>query len=192
MKYILDFDGVIFNTDKLKEEMKELDIADDKRDMSVFDKLSEANPDFSFKEFVNTDALAFIAAHASDCIVVSSAFSETDRESQIEFQKKKIALSGIMDLVGVENVHVVDEFKQDVLHELKQRFEQQQERCVFVDDRERYVKEAQELGIPAVWMDRSAGGVGGFESAPVFENGYRAKNFIELIELMKIWEQKEI
>ena len=99
MRYVLDFDEVIFNTTALKEKMAALKIGEDERGLDVFDRIVEADPSFSFESLVFPGARAFIEEYGEKCVIVSSAFSinpvnNTDEEKQLEFQMEKILRSG--------------------------------------------------------------------------------------------------
>ncbi|MDC1205439.1 hypothetical protein N8083_01165, partial [Candidatus Pacebacteria bacterium] len=95
MKYILDFDEVLFNTTALKEKMDELAIPESERGSHVFKVISEKDPSFDFGELLFPNARAFLKEFGNNCIIVSSATSENgennlDSQSEIDFQTKKI------------------------------------------------------------------------------------------------------
>jgi len=157
MKYILDFDEVLFNTTKLKEKMAALGLSESVRGPVVFKQLQEAEPTFDVASLVFPGAYKFLLEHGDDCIIVSSALSEsvannTDIEQQIAFQEMKIVLSGVKDLA--HEVYVVGVSKIEVLQTLQQQYLEEGHDLVFVDDREAHVRTAHELGIKTVLMDR--------------------------------------
>ena len=159
MRYILDFDGVIFNTQKLKETMALYKIDESARSASLFDDITALDPGFDVASLVFHDALKFLQAHASECVVVSSYVStnpanDTDIPTQNEYQVVKIRRAGIPALIGDHNVHVVGASKQEALKTLKNIYDKDNEQCIFVDDRMMYVQEAQSIGIPAILMNR--------------------------------------
>ena len=159
MRYILDFDGVIFNTQKLKETMALHSIDESARSATLFDEIKAIDPAFDPASLVFPDARTFLEAHASECVVVSSYVStnpanDTDIPTQNEYQVVKIRLAGIPALIGDHNVHVVGASKQEALKTLKNIYDKNNEPCVFVDDRLMYVQESQDIGIPAILMDR--------------------------------------
>tara|TARA_B100000745_G_scaffold299914_1_gene252047 strand:- start:4967 stop:5632 length:666 start_codon:yes stop_codon:yes gene_type:complete len=197
MKYILDFDKVIFNTPVLKQKMAELGIGEDERGLDVFDRITEADPTFDFKDLVFPGALELIQEYGQDCFIVSSASSETvenntDLEAQLAFQREKIMRSGVMEYIDEKALRVVGVEKNEALAEVRDVLKAQGETFVFVDDRERYIREARELGIPAVWMDREqAGYLKGPEGVPTMLEFPRVGSFAELRELIQSWNQKE-
>lgn len=159
MKYFLDFDGVIFDTETLKKHMTEQGLENAARTASLFEIMQENDPQFAPSALVFDDARRFLLRNAAQCHIVSSYISSkphSNENSQWEraYQERKIALSGVVDIVGHENVHVVGASKAPMLSELKERCDTEGESYVFVDDRELYVQEALGLGIPAVWMNR--------------------------------------
>ena len=160
MRYILDFDGVIFNTQKLKETMALYKIDESARRAGLFDEIKALDPAFDVASLVFEDARAFIETHKDACVVVSSYVStnpanDTDIPTQNEYQVVKIRLAGIPALIGDHNVHVVGASKQEALKTLKNIYDKNNEQCVFVDDRLMYVQESESAGIPALLMDRS-------------------------------------
>ncbi len=194
MKYILDFDEVLFNTTALKAKMEELSIPESERGLDVFETITKADPEFSFADLVFPGALAFITEHGAQCMIVSSASSivaenNTDLEKQRAFQLEKIIRSGVTQYIPQEHVRVVGAEKSEVLAELQKECGDQ---MVFVDDREQYVRVAKELGINAVWMDREHKGVGRSpDGAPTMLEFQRVGSFKEFAELIATWEQKE-
>lgn len=169
MKYILDFDEVIFNTTALKKKLSECGIAESTRSAGVFDEIKRRDPSFKIENLVFDEVMAFLQNHRGDCEIVSSYISTdptktTNENTQRLYHEEKIKRSGIANIVGQEHVHVVGKSKAEVLSELKRRFDSEGEDCVFVDDRKEYVEEAQTLGIQAFWMRKEYVG-GSFEGA---------------------------
>ena len=198
MKYILDFDEVLFNTSALKEKMGALGIPESERGLDVFETIAEKDPTFDFKSLVFPGALAFVQEHGKDCIIVSSASSvtpenNTDAQKQEIFQMEKILRSGVAEYIAQERIHVVGIGKIDMLAELQRDLEAYPgEQIVFVDDRERYLREAKELGIPSIWMDRGQTGFArGPEGVPRMLEFPRVSSFKELREVIASCEKKE-
>jgi len=197
MKYILDFDEVLFNTSALKEKMAALDIPESERGLDVFATIAEKDPAFDFKSLVFPGALAFVQEHGKDCVIVSSASSvtaenNTDLEQQLAFQTEKIMRSGVLEYVGKDNLRVVGAEKSEALTEIRDILRAQGESFVFVDDRERYIREAKELEIPAVWMDREQRGfIKGPEGLPTMLEFPRVGSFAELREMIASWKKNE-
>lgn len=158
MKYIFDFDEVLFNTTALKEKMVAAGILESERGLAVFEKLEAFDPTFSCAALVFPGARAFLEAHGADCIIVSSASSitagnNTDLALQRAFQLEKVARSGVERLVSA--VYIVDTTKKETLQLIKTALEHEGEDMVFVDDRTMYIEEALGLGIKSILMDRT-------------------------------------
>jgi len=184
MKYILDFDEVLFNTTALKAKMTTLGIPESARGPEVFDLIMQKDPEFDFTTLVFSGAGKFLVDHGSDCIIVSSATSETienntDLEKQLEFQMSKIVLSGMYSLAG--EVHIVGSSKSETLQEIKNTLESKGEDLVFMDDRVRYVHEAHALGIKSILMDRSC------QKDLESSDFPRICSFTEFVELVEKW-----
>ena len=194
MQYVLDFDEVIFNTSALKEKMDELGIPESERGLSVFSRIAEADPEFNFASLVFPGAQEFIEAHGPHISIVSSAFSidpenNTNLEEQLAFQREKIRLAGMGEHIAPQNIHVVGAEKSEALHALQQQFG---EKLVFVDDREKYVREASELGVRSVWMDRGQRGyLENQEGIPSMLAFPRVGSFKEFQELVSSWEEEQ-
>ncbi len=186
MKYILDFDGVLFNTKLLKEKMDALGIPQSERSIGVFNYILQEDPDFNLENLVFDDALSFIRQNGRNCIIVSSASSikdenNTNFEKQIKFQKTKIELSGVTEFV--KDVRVVESGKQEELISIRSQFG---DGIIFVDDREKYLKEAREVGIESFWMDRGSKIIQtNHEGIPVNYEFTRVGNFNELSEILE-------
>jgi len=195
MKYILDFDEVLFNTSALKTKMAELGISETERGHEALARIEELDPEFSFTSLVFPGALKFLKEHGSDCIIVSSATSETaenntDLEKQLAFQAEKIARSEVEKLV--QSVHVVGISKKEALRELQHSLTSEGEEVVFVDDREKYVREAHALGIRSIWMDRGGKGyVTNSEGVPTMLEFSRIGSFAEFVELVEKWQNQQ-
>lgn len=191
MKYILDFDEVLFNTTALKQKMDSLGFSESEREGDVLDKIIQIDPEFDLRSLVFPGALSFLQKYGKDCIVVSSASSvtvenNTNLEAQVAFQQKKIALSGVEDLV--QSICVVGVDKTEALSEIQNEYGNE---LVFVDDREKYVKEARELGIESVWMDREGKGhLIGPEGVPTMLEFPRVGSFKEFAKYANSWKQK--
>ena len=192
MKYILDFDEVLFNTTALKAKMAELGVGEEERGLKVFERITELDPEFDFTSLIFPGALKFLTDHGADCIVVSSATSvtpenNTDLEKQRAFQMEKITRSGAHSLV--HDVRVVGTSKREELQDLQSQLENQGEDMVFMDDRERYVREAHELGIKSIWMDRAGKGyVSNAEGVPIMLEFPRVGSFADFVKLVDGWK----
>ena len=186
MKYLLDFDGVLFDTQTLKEIMVGLHIEESLRSATLFEDIVIADPTFDIRSLLFDDAHRFLQGHAQDCRVVSSYVSSNPHNNQDvgiqrEYQETKIQLSGVSDLVGKEHVHVVGISKRDALRTLKQECDEANEMCVFIDDRLVYVEEARSLGVFSIWMNRT-----GLKAEP--EEQHQVASFDELTEKIHLWK----
>lgn len=185
MKYILDFDDTIFDTEKFKKILRKAGIGEHERGEDTFTRLEE-HTGMPFEELVtkeklvHEDALHFISEHAGDCVILSSAASKrdehnVDEKAQMLFQELKIRHTGIAELVGDANVRVVAESKLETLQELQKQFGE----CVFVDDKKEHIEEAESIGMPALRMVRGMGHAYSPEHAPARMEGM-VKDFNDL------------
>lgn len=163
MKYFLDFDGVLCNTEALKQKLSELGLSETKRTPELLDEIHEADPHF-LPSLLFPNAKTFLEERAADCFIVSSAASHDqannmESDAEVQFQEKKIAMvlgEDIVEKIGVNKIHVIPgESKKEVLRSLQEQYRDSGEKLFFVDDREKYLLEARELGIEAIWLERS-------------------------------------
>ena len=193
MKYILDFDEVIFDTKALKAKMDEMNISQADRNNNLFHRIAEEDPSFNVKDFVFPDALVFLQEYGDQCIVVSSASSRKEENNintalQTEFQKNKISLSGVADLVS--EVCVVSSEKTEALQEIQSDLG---EDVLFLDDREVYIRQAQEIGMRSVWMDREGkGNATSPEGVPAMKEFPRVASFSEFAQYIESCKKKKI
>ena len=163
MKYILDFDGVIFNTELLKNKFKQVQSHNvkisltAKNNLTILQNITKTDNNFAIQDLVFADALDFLKKHQGNCFIVSSACSRNktkniDFNTQKEFQIAKIKLSGVWDLV--DKVFITAETKTDILHKLQATYGAE---MVFVDDTPKHIKDALSLGIKSVLMKRFSG-----------------------------------
>jgi FMN phosphatase YigB (HAD superfamily) len=184
MKYILDFDEVLFNTTALKAKLAELGISEADRGIEVFERIEALDPSFTFSSLVFPGALKFLSEQGPNCIIVSSATSvtpsnNTDLEKQLLYQAEKIKRSGVEALA--HTVMVVGTSKKEALQVIKQNLENTGEDMVFMDDREVYVRQAHALGIKSILMDRTC------QKDLENEDFPRICCFIEFVTLVDSW-----
>lgn len=194
MKFILDFDGVILNTEALKELFAEAGIAGDERSPAALERFSEHRPDVDLKDLVFPNALEFITKNAADVYIVSTATSSNDelnvdQERAVEFQWEKLRRAGILDIIPPVRIRVVPKSKREALCELQLTLAGEQ--LLFVDDRQVYLREAESLGIETVWMDRSVSGPTSYESGSERYRGLRVESFDTLKELITSWKENK-
>ena len=197
MKYLLDFDGVLFDTDALKHEMARCSIDEADRSVDIFEQIKKHNPNFSVANLLFPDALKFLKTHGQDCYIVSSSFSvdpeknKAGEEQLIKFQQAKIMEAGLFELVPKTQIKIVGHSKKKELKNIKQYLDAEGEAYVFVDDRKSYLDEARDLKINCIWMDRK-GAVASinFERIPHESVTYeRVNNFAELTILLETWSK---
>jgi hypothetical protein len=169
VKYILDFDETIFDAKKFKKTLEECGIDEASVSAETFAEIKKKLPDFDIKSLLFKDAIDFLEANAGDCEIVSSFLStdsinNSDPEKREAFQAEKIALCGIRELLGSDKVHLVGDSKIKKLQELKSKYEEIGEQCVFVDDNEEWIKQAESIGMRAYTMrrERQMGVIEGF------------------------------
>lgn len=189
MKFILDFDDTLFDAKKLKKVLNDCGIAEDAVSDTTFDEIKRLQPDFNLQTLVFADALSFLQKYKDDCEIVTTYLSRdaqknTDIEARKRYQAKKIALCGITDLLGADHIHFTAESKKGVLMELKEKHELLGEESVYIDDRETYVQESEELGLRTFFMNRDKL-FGPFEFMRSFERVTDISSFTELEEKLK-------
>ena len=184
IKYILDFDGVLFDTEALKQKLKEQKVSQLYRDVSSLQKIEDNS--FTLKSLVFPDAFDFLREHGKDCVIVSSASSicasyNTNLEKQREFQYKKIKLSGVDTLV--QDVYIVNEDKRDILKKLQEVYTGH---LIFLDDRQTYIQQALSVGIEGVLLQRESQSQ--YPEQDSLGNWYEyntVKNFLEFKEYIR-------
>lgn len=189
MKYILDFDDTVFDTVKFKSVMRECNIAEDSVSEKTFSEIKKQLPNFDIKEFVFSDALAFISKYKDKCEIVTAYLSRKPEnnyniENRKRFQIAKIRLCGVLELLGERHIHLVSESKSAKLADLKQKLDSSKEICVYIDDQEKYVSEAGALGIRTFFMNRKKK-FGPFEFMGHFERTGEISSFDELEVTLK-------
>lgn len=173
MKFLLDFDGVVFDIEKFKELFEKHNLLPGKRSLAMLAALQEKEPQFDFSSLLFPDAVNFLKRHSKDCLIVSSATSPDADADELSFQQQKIVLAGVGNYLAPEQIIVTPDSKKEVLSELRDRYKDD---CIFIDDRAQYLTEAHELGMCAIYMDR------GYESSGsiVTSEFERVTNFTEL------------
>ena len=109
MKFILDFDRVIFDMDSLYTEIASTNPA---AELGTIESLNS----ITLADFIFPDALDFFTQHPKETIeVVSSCFGKTGTWD-LEYQREKVKRSGVANFVRA--VHVVEKDKVAVLASL--------------------------------------------------------------------------
>ena len=91
MKYILDFDGTLFNTKGLTEAVIEAQLTDIHTTPEVFDQLSP-------RDFLYEDTIDFLS-RCTDQVYILTMMSPVDGPYYKEFQHRKVNDSGIGEYV---------------------------------------------------------------------------------------------
>ncbi len=159
MKYLLDFDGVLFDIELFKARMEELGFKNAKRSAALFDQMKEKDPVLDVSSFLFPDAKSFLEEHRDDCLVISSFVSSNPQPEEYEtdaraYQERKITLSGVPTLLSDGSILVVGSSKEEALKKVYEKCGKDGEDCIFIDDREVHIDEAARVGIKAVCMDR--------------------------------------
>lgn len=188
MKFVLDFDRVLFDTDAFIAKMEEEGLGDLPRDHELLDAVEAKGIDW--QEFVNPGVLEFLQTYGQDCTIVSSYISR-NRGDNVEdesilknFQEEKIKRSGLYKLVS-ENV-MTGRSKMADLESLYTKG------AVLVDDEPEHIKAAKKLGFKTVWYmtpkklftnpERPS------ESIAELMEGDKVSEFNEFVDLVKDWE----
>lgn len=123
MKYILDFDRTVFDTDALYKRLDEQKRSTEAGTLASLESLGDIS------DLVFSDAMIFFTAHnKTDLCIVSSCKGKSGNWERT-YQEKKIEHSGISKFV--DQVLVVESGKVAVISELVKKFS---EDTVFVDD----------------------------------------------------------
>ena len=93
MKYILDFDRTLFDTDAFKAQVAK----DNKTDSLLTPAIWQ---EYSAQDFLYDDVLQWLPRKSRESLVILTAMSPEAGPSANEFQKAKLASSGLADLVS--------------------------------------------------------------------------------------------
>ena len=144
MKYLLDFDRTVF-------DMEGLYVAIHAHNPGVDLGTVQSLEGINLEPLLFPDALEFFNTHnAADIEIVSSGFGLTG-QWEVEYQSKKIQLSGVAKYV--ETVHVVADSKISTI----KRIARESDNVVYVDDHPENVMSAMQhiSGIEVVLLDRT-------------------------------------
>ncbi|MEN9920426.1 MAG: hypothetical protein RL538_319 [Candidatus Parcubacteria bacterium] len=125
MKYLLDFDHTLMDTEALKAEAF-------RSGTTCFVGTVEFWQHHSVMPFLFTDVLPWLKTKEKSCLHILTAFKPSQGPDAQEFQKAKIASDGFSELV--ESVTVMEGMKGKVAVEIAKQFPPH-EPIAFVDDR---------------------------------------------------------
>lgn len=194
MKYVFDFDRVLFDTDRFASDLKSAGIYDDStpRNIALLDATEAAGLEVS--DYVFPGAREFLEKHGSESAIVSSFVSRNELNNGhevnglSEFQLEKIKRSGLGELID-EKIEIVGEHKQAGL----QKF--YQEGVIFVDDEPSNLQVAKEIGYKTIWMPTPKQLFQNSPEKPVnikelSKEHVVASSFEEFINLVESWEHE--
>ena len=156
---LLDVDDVLFDTPALRSRLDALASeravpVETLRTPAVLEEIHESEPTF-LRECVYGHVHALVARAQRNgyrCVLISSAQSTaSDTEAtteQMEFQRLKIAYSGLAELVGADNVRITPGAKDAALEEFAET------ESIFVDNELKHVRTAQQYGIESIHLVR--------------------------------------
>ena len=196
MKLGFDLDGVLLNTEALKELIQEHGLHDAVRSPELFEQLQELVPDFDLGSFVYDDVVAFLEAHGGQIEIITSYRSKRDADDPTfdelyrAFQEYKLTHTGIGDQVAA--THVTGAEKSATLAERQAAAAAAGESFYFIDDSEAHLAEARELGIRCAKMVRPTYTMLGFERAPETSEFPVVHSLQEFFALCQTWEQETL
>ena len=192
MKFILDFDDVLFNTEALKRKLVELGLDGEERGPDLLDRISEADPTFDITTLIYPDAREFLAEFGEECMIVSSYHSKTmpndpsATKQYRAFQAEKIERSGALS--NGAHLELTPQDKYDVLRELQREAVVTDTPYFFIDDNEHHLHEAKELGLVCVKMERTTRDAFGFERPPFPSEFPVVRTMTEFMAYCKAWK----
>ena len=131
MRYILDFDRTLLDTDKLKlAQLQQFGV----------DKIGtlESLKNINIADFLFPDSIDFLKTHEKkDISIVSSCLGIT-KMWDVNYQKEKVKLSGVANYVNI--VHVVADAKNSIVQSIYDGSP-----TVFVDDMSLHLLNAKEV-----------------------------------------------
>jgi len=131
MKYILDFDSTLFNTDLFREKVK----TDGREGMLMTPKIWNF---YNARDFLYPDTIEFLQSKEKDNLIILTAMSPVPTRAACEYQKEKLKNARMEEFV--DRVVVMEGDKGPYVKEL----------CsgggaIFVDDRAEHLISAKKL-----------------------------------------------
>lgn len=184
--FLIDVDDVLINTPALKTELEQhATEGQDLQDPALLKSIEKEKPGF-LKTLVYEHGRDFLEQYQGRCVLISSAKSSKSEEDandiQMEYQRLKIKLCGLTELVGGEEfVKITRGEKTDPLQEFANRD------ALFIDNDIKHLRTAHGLGIETAHLFREHLRDKGFEGASEYfrEAKYGAENFEELISQLE-------
>lgn len=191
MKFILDFDRVLFDTDEFIAALKEKSIDTIERGPALLEAVEEKGIDWT--EFIDGSVREFLHAHGSDCVIVSSYVSRhrgdnLDPAQERAWQEGKIERSGLGGLV--QRVIVTDHSKADEFAALQKEFPG--ETITLLDDELEHVRAGEQFGFRSVRFatekNRAQRSLEGAPPSP--ETFPTVDSFRAFIALVETWKKE--
>jgi len=182
MRFILDFDRVLFDTDAFVAKLEELGIEHRIRNRALIEAVLAKG--VSFESFVHEGVVDFLKKRGKEVVIVSSHFGRTtdDNENPAanpqEWQEMKIKLSGLSELV--EKVIVTARDKREAFAEIAA----QADEIIVLDDEPEHIAVARELGFRVFHYKTKRNTSFAPEGAPRFETERTVSSFAEFAELI--------
>lgn len=190
MKFILDFDRVLFDTDRFIKDLEAEGINTSNRGRALLEEIEKAR--INWEAYVYPGVKEFLETHGRRCSVVSSSFSRSgdNDNGQAEhdiFQREKIMRSGIGKVLNEEQIRITGEHKREMFAHLKEA----SVLTVLLDDEPEHLEAGEALGFRTVKFLTSKNQTGSLEGGPTgFESMYRVRSFEEFVELVRSWENE--
>lgn len=187
MILVLDFDRVVFDTDKFIADLATFDLDKMDRSADLLEAIAATSIDWT--SYVYDEVLNYLKNTNDEIYIVSSYQSRKRKDNDNDaaglsfFQSEKIKLSGVADLVVDTLVVGVD--KTAVLEKLNEKAKQEEKSICFLDDDVENIKAARQLSMKAIWYRIAK------DSTVDSEEGVlSASSFAEFLEFKKQLEVK--
>lgn len=187
MKYIFDFDRVLYATDALIDFINQHNLQDTPRGRALETALDEHN--FDWESLVADSAKSFLASHLGECAIVSSSYSRrrgdnNNAEGEDEFQEIKLKRSGVASLVN-DQYRITRESKAEAYKEFIS------DDSIVLDDEIVHLREAEQLGARLVWFRTKHNVMGATpEGKPEHIEGGSVTSFAQFVKLDEEWKKK--
>jgi len=124
MKYILDFDRTLFDTERLYAAF-----ANDGVDRNIL--VPDIWQSYQAKDFLYDDALEFLQSHTPDDLIILTAYGTKYGDQVKQYQQAKVAQEPVLSLV--KQIYYVESDKVAQMQVIRAQFDLA-EQLVFADD----------------------------------------------------------